>query len=736
MGPGDRPVLIDFGASSAPHVGTYEGTEGYVAPDLRLGQDRKYSEDGDLYALAVTLREWLTGSRTGDDSSCFPDIPVHVIECLSRATASEANLRFSSAQSFREALVDATSRISAPPVLAEPVTIDVDEAIEEVERVSVVGITITSDVVSDPNPFVPYLNSLHSRTAETDSALAESQARNPLFRFIHVPHPLAGAIKAILAGSTRRHVIVTGHAGDGKSTIAVELLKTLTGLPFEQTLPVALSPRTDLLAGQIPISVIKDLSEWSPAERAGLLEEMLSPAGRRFFVISNTGTLLDAFKAREDVGDWMRIESDLLGAMSSSTGTDLEFGTTSFCVFNVAMMDNLSIAEKIFERMIAADRWNICRSVECRHVCPIFKNIALIQANQSVVAKRLFLAYRRMYEYGTRLTLRQLSAHMAYMITSGLGYSEVIRMSQRAVPPPVTEYMFFNRFFGDNGSAVDSPVLQLRAIRAVREQGFGERPCPSWERQLWSKSQGQAFRLRAASVPDHVEALREDGATRSPSSPHSREQLRRAVFFLHDFDDSDGTFLTSFLKSMMILDFSRWQLQASSTLGLRDTAPLHRRIMHVLQEHFSGVRLPEDVGSDRQLFVTLSRRSHDVRQSAQVVLARCPEDVFQVKLVQRDNAAGAIRRELVLDGSGRSPHLVLPLGLPFLDYVVMRNQGEVGRILGASYVDRLERFKGQLISSSVLERSDDIMLVRLRTNNTFRRQIFSIRGDRLEVTDG
>ena len=153
--------------------------------------------------------------------------------------------------------------------------------------------------------------------------------------------------------------------------------------------------------------------------------------------------------------------------------------------------------------------------------------------------------------------------------------------------------------------------------------------------------------------------------------------------------------------------------------------------MHVLQEHFTGVRLPEGASSDHYLFITLNRNSHDVRQSAQVVLARYPEDDFQIRLYTIDNAAGGIRRELVLEGR----QLSLPLSLPFLDYVMLRNRGEIGKALQASYVDRLERFKGQLIRHATSRRTDDIMLVRLRTNHTFRRQIFAVREGRLEVTD-
>ncbi len=734
---GDRPVLIDFGAASEPHVGTYEGTEGYVAPDLRLGQDRKYCEDGDLYALAVTLHEWLVGSRPGACTAAVTEVPAALLTWLRTGSSSDSSLRFTSAKHMRDALDAAlASKEATPSPIATEVFLLLDETSVKSEAPGLNELTVLSEGASDPNSFVPYLNSLHSRTAETDSALAESQARNPLFGFIHVPHPLVKTIEGILLGQDRRHVIVTGHAGDGKSTIAVELVKRLMGLSIDKPLTEPLSPRKDIKAGQTTISVIKDFSEWSPAQRREVLTEMLDPLGGRFFVISNTGTMLDTFKVHEQSGDWVRIESDLLGAMSNPRPSDIDFHETLFRIVNVAMMDNLGIAEQIFERMLAAERWQACTTAECRPYCPIFANVSLIQANQEVVKNRLFLAYRRMYEYGTRLTLRQLCAHMAYMITSGLSYTDVIKFSQRASPPPMTEFMFFNRFFGDNGKTLDGPALQIRAVRAVREQGFGDQPCPAWERKLWSRSRGQSFLLRAAWSPADFDSLRQDGAARSVPAADAREQVRRAVFFLHRFDAGDDRLIASFLNSVMLLDFARWQSQQNATLSLQETTSLHRRIMHVLQEHFSGVRLPEGAVSDRHLFVTLSRRSQDVRQSAQVVLTRCPEETFQVQLTTRDNGAGGIRRELILDGRARSPQLLLPLGLPFLDYVIMRNQGEVGRILEASYVDRLERFKGQLISSGGSERSDDIMLVRLRTNNTFRRQIFSVRGDRLEVTDG
>jgi len=66
----------------------------------------------------------------------------------------------------------------------------------------------------------------------------------------------------------------------------------------------------------------------------------------------------------------------------------------------------------------------------------------------------------------------------------------------------------------------------------------------------------------------------------------------------------------------------------------------------------------------------------------------------------------------------------------------MRNFGEVGQNLKTAYVNRLESFKGKLLRQKDSIQKDGIMLVRLRTNHTFHRQIFIVRNNTLEVTDG
>ena len=89
---------------------------------------------------------------------------------------------------------------------------------------------------------------------------------------------------------------------------------------------------------------------------------------------------------------------------------------------------------------------------------------------------------------------------------------------------------------------------------------------------------------------------------------------------------------------------------------------------------------------------------------------------------------------ILLKGRDRIEGVCLQLTLPFLDYVVMRHFGELGEVLQAAYLERLERFKAQV--QKLASTSDEgIMLVRLISDHTFRRQHYSLSNGKLEVSD-
>jgi hypothetical protein len=591
------------------------------------------------------------------------------------------------------------------------------------------------------NPFVSYLNSLQRLNASNENALAEYQACNPFFAYIHVPHRLTKTIVAELQNPQGRQVILTGHAGDGKTTISLDVYKQLAGIPAGEPLKRPLAAREDLPATNI--TIFKDLSERRKDEDAALMQELLG-GRRRFLIISNTGALLDLFCAQASAFgvSSVQLASNVLDAIGNERGeVDLDLKGTRFLVVNLARMDNLDLSRQIFARMLASERWAVCEGLPCRVSCPICLNVDLINHHRDVVLDRLFLAYRRMYEYGTRLTLRQLTEHLAYLVTSGLEEIDIAEMREKRLNPLKVEFMFFNRFFGDNGKVDHPAAMQMRAVCEIRKQAFGERPCPTWERKLWLKLRDRNFRLCVADCDAEFELLRDYGS--GPGNDNqpgltpdqAREQVRRMLFFLYDFPKEEQSFLKQFLNSPTLLRWQEWQKQGAR-LEMTEKNVLEQRIYHVLQEHFTGVRLPEGaIGHDRRLYITLSRGMREIRQSAQVVLAQIDwSNETALELATRQNAVGGVRTDLELQGRGRISGVNLMLTLPFLDYVVMRHFGELGEILQASYVERLERFKAQ-VQKHAREARSDVMLVRLKTDHTFRRQQYTVRDRKLEVND-
>ena len=267
---------------------------------------------------------------------------------------------------------------------------------------------------TDTNPFVAYLNSLQRLNASNENALAEFQACNPFFAQIHVSHPLTQTILAELQKPNGRQIILTGHAGDGKSTIALDVYKQLTKSPPDQPLSRQLRPWEDLPASNI--TILKDLSERRKEEDDALMRKVFG-GKRRFLIVSNTGALLDLFRAQAAACgvSAVQMESDVLTAISNEQGkAELSVGGANFLVINLARIDNLDIARQIFARMVDPARWATCAGRACRANCPIYLNVDLINHRREIVFDRLFLAYRRMYEYGTRLTLRQITEHLAY----------------------------------------------------------------------------------------------------------------------------------------------------------------------------------------------------------------------------------------------------------------------------------------------------------------------------------
>ncbi len=566
------------------------------------------------------------------------------------------------------------------------------------------------------NSFVAYLNTLQGIDANNKGSLAESQARNPLFKELRVPHPLAAEIINELTGDDGGHVILTGHAGDGKSTLALEIIRALRGIPPDDPIPDGLKKREAISCGGRTISVVKDLSECTEDERKTLVSDMFqTESTERFLLVSNTGPILTLFRDNRDrTGeDVAAVEDRLLDAMDSSKRREFTFGPISFVVHNLARKDNLDLGMSLLEKMVSSLQWDRCQNCSASGRCPLFANRNLLLKFLPLVSQRIWMLYFRAYAYGERFTMRQMSAHFSFLLTGGASCREMAARVASGAEVRLERHLFANLFWGDDGKDdIPQAVRQLHVVSVMREQHFDARFSPREERQFWNFGGGTPLATTDAALVELETRVR--GGKKSSlcglDAALMRRQYRRLVFFLGSPapNGNDGflEFLSAFLNSPRLLDVKGWRDNPASFKAKSLVVPIY----NVLQEEFSGMRPPEGAGKAGTLYITLNRRTSEIRQSVQLVLSKFEfHDNLEIRLVDGTPT---------LCGIGKLDGIQLDLPLPFLDYITAQNKGELGRGLQRSYRDRIEDLKARILAAIHTGDAQGLVLLRRRTDGT------------------
>lgn len=84
----------------------------------------------------------------------------------------------------------------------------------------------------DNNLYIDYLNSLHNYNAQNENAYGERNIDNPYFKDVMVRVGLCDYIKENLTVKKPHILILTGHAGDGKTSIMYQVLTDM-GAEFD-----------------------------------------------------------------------------------------------------------------------------------------------------------------------------------------------------------------------------------------------------------------------------------------------------------------------------------------------------------------------------------------------------------------------------------------------------------------------------------------------------------------------
>lgn len=556
------------------------------------------------------------------------------------------------------------------------------------------------------NNFISYLNSLHNLGAGGANALAESQALNDYFTELYKPFDIVQPLlEALRQGS--KVVVLTGHAGDGKSTVALDIYKKLKWL--EPLAPLQ-APMQELEAIEQPaVSIVKDMSELSIGERRRWITDAFEEdRNRSWLIISNTGPLLQSLTDYAD--EHSDIRSNILKALSKPVNTDnLDINDHTIggfdkdlVILNLTQLDNVRLGSELLNKMIHHSAWEKCHDCSASTTCPIVQNRSVLVAAGDVPSERVRWVYQRLNAYEHRLTLRQIVAHLALSITGGWGCDEASQLfpvSEDIASSSMLEHTLFSEtFFGYKDGKVWPEAYRLHAISLLNRELFGSPAGVEYDRII-ATAKGMGW----ANLPEGLSSV--DAQWREKAAGdvalRYRYALRRMNYIFGSMQSGRETqaqlFLNHFLISEMLVDYDDWQKQKRISLSGKDVRNLRNACLTVLMEAFSGYSAGQ-FSNDDNIYLTLRRADRAIVQPTQIVLKTLPFRDFHLTYNKQHNTPALE----YLQGKA-----VLPLSLPLLDYIKQRSLGELGSSLSPIYQSQLDAFHGALIKEGQSTSYDD-----------------------------
>ncbi|NYE25609.1 protein kinase domain-containing protein [Pigmentiphaga litoralis] len=705
--------IIDFGCASGTGVVSLRGTPGYVHPALVSRGDMNACPQGDLYAIGKTLSQWLLGNSELSEKA--PEFyrneeaqNARVLAWLEGATTAEGDC-YADADAM-------LAKLDAALGVPEPHAPSLIEARGEASEESVAAPTLQVDAPKRPepdanssyldNPFVDYLNTLHNIGAGNANALAEYQATNKYFPTIYEPTQLAADIYQRLTSGKEVVIVLSGHAGDGKSTVALEVLKQLRRMTSEETLSSPPKPYEVENIDGLRVSILKDMSEHTADERLAKFKEASVAGSGSWLIVSNTGPLLNTLSRMRNANEEIEqevlnlLDRPIVGTLNDSAHCISNFEKPIY-IANLSKLDNVETAVNVLTKISNHSSWQECDACCLQSVCPIRKNVCAIQQAPQL-KQRVSSMYRLLTAYERRLTMRQMTAHLAYSITGGAGCAEVAdKIDQHGVDPTLRQHLFSELFFGFSDRQRSLQTSSLYCVEQLNAHVTSERTRPAVELKLQHEPLNSF-----APVPEVVHPPLLYWQSKSADGIHggtARSAIRRLAFMFGTRLDSRWweSFTQDFSGSPVLEAWEKWHVSGFQHTSISERRALVRQILSVLSEHCIGAVRTASIKD--KLYITLRRDDMETTQPVQVVIGEYDENDFRMEFNDSEKMP-----RLVYSPANGAVFMKLPL--PLLDFVSHRSTGDFGQDLDPIHINQLDLFCSQLVACKRLP-EDDLRLL-------------------------
>ena len=528
--------------------------------------------------------------------------------------------------------------------------------------------------------FIQYMNSLHNYNAQNPNSYGEKNVSNPFFKDVMVEVALSKYILKSLQGDEAHAIILTGHAGDGKTSIMYQVLTEL-GINFDPdvkifdcTLPSGKSCRC-----------IKDFSEISDEEKEKVLEEALNmpQKGDFVFMVANTGPLINTFGLLFDEGEEReRAKIELIDSMDSNTGNIANINNYKVCVINVATVDNTYFATQFVDKITQDKLWNGCETCPKKDYCHILSNRNIIKMNKQRVYEFLDMHYIWHTEHGKRLTIRSMTEQLAYMITGGMNCNEVSMIESY-------KYLFTNLFFGYVGTVSNLKAHNILAIKETANCGYDNKRLRSDEILLVNHEFKKIFGNPVAQILSDAE-IKNSGVS------GWAEMLRRVYLFVNI--ETDDKVLENNYEDVFSKQFRRYlQLRNGETTPSRTDSNL---VCDALSMIYVGTTY-----NDSMIPLTLSREA-GIAQNVQLITGTLITKNIKIVLKPtKDSMFNSDKKRYALKLEINKEELQSEITLPLLNYFEELKKGIISTNVDPQLSHGIESLKAEL--AELIDDTDD-----------------------------
>jgi len=569
--------------------------------------------------------------------------------------------------------------------------------------------------------FIQYLKSMNNASSNNDNAIAESQITSPFYEEIRVERNIGNYLLEVIEKKPSM-IILTGHAGDGKTSLLHQILRKLNVIQAGEKLKV--SDTCSPLSWQGDLFYVKDMSELPVNQQVEYLKKGLDVKheGGSSIIVSNTGPIIDAFKELErriyskenqEVIDSkiISVEMELLKMLDENLGESNYIGDHEVIIINLARIDNTDIIPLLIDKLLDDELWK--QEIHCSkgRYCPIYNNYLCLKDNIEEVKKTIQAFYRWLYENDKRLTIRQILAHLTFAITGNLDCSKVTKINEKSL---LFNYHFSNLFFGFVGFEPFADALKIRAIKEIQQLKLDEKSLPfdydMFVRESFDNLTDPVrelttdvwFNTMKKRVWDTNSLLNED-------EPYLiRKSLKRFEILFSNYNGEQYTLLLSSLFSPVYPHFLKYR---SKELKRKELRPVKVDIMKALNIMLIGS--VHDSSANEPLYLPLKREGFG-QQNVYLLIGKIDESDLVVHQVERISKYDLTHSYYELELEFKAIEERFPLSLLLLDYFDHLSRGSLSTKLNPALSHGVDKMKSKLYKNYRFE-DENVMKILIRT---------------------